>query len=162
LLVVLGAFHDRIEAALDGIAFERVANPDWPRGLGTSLRACARALAAHRGPTLVVACDQPALEAAHLHALLALAAQAPSGCAATAHGESRGIPAVVSASVLAQALDFDGDRGFGAALAALDAAALGVLDAPALRLDVDDAAGLRAAVAAGLLDRDDGGTPPHA
>jgi len=151
-VVVLGAHAEAVRATLVGLACETVSNDRWPEGLATSVRTGAAALASHAGPMLLIACDQPALEAQHLETLLALARAASSGCAATLHGAVRGPPAVVSPEIRARVHELEGDRGLRAVLASLRPGAVGELDAPELCMDIDDTDGLAAAVAAGLVD----------
>lgn len=153
LLVVLGAQAARLQAAIADLPAEVCLNPEWERGLASSLQRGAAVLGAHAGPVLILGCDQPALELQHLQTLLAGAAQARSYCAATRHGDAPGIPAVVSGELMAQARDLRGDRGFGALLARAPQDELAWLDAPALRWDIDVEADVVRAVAAGLLDR---------
>ena len=155
LLVVVGAFRARIEEALTGVACEPVFNPEWESGLASSLRAAAAALAGHAGAVLIVGCDQPALTSEHLLRLLAGAATADSGCAATSHEGCPGIPAVVTATMLQDARMSDGDRGLGARMRKLPANDVSMLDSPELGFDIDDEAGLRAAVEQGLIDPPD-------
>lgn len=152
LLVVIGAHPDAVVAALRGCACETAFNPDWEHGLATSVRTAAAALVGHDGPVLIAGCDQPALAAAHLHALLAGAANAASGCAATLHGDAPGIPAVVPSAMLSQAHALAGDRGLGARLRALPRDAIFALDAPELGFDLDTEDDVRAAIARGWLD----------
>lgn len=152
LLAVVGAFRERIENACADLACEFVFNADWESGLASSLRTAAFALAGHEGPVLVVGCDQPALASEHPLRLLTGAAAAKSGCAAVLHDGAPGIPAVVTAAMLRQALTSTGDRGLGARLRELAADDLYALDAPELGFDIDDEAGLRAAAERGLID----------
>jgi molybdenum cofactor cytidylyltransferase len=152
LLVVVGTPGDAVAAAVADLPCEVLPNPGWETGLSASLRHAAQRLRAHGGPVLIVACDQPALDSGHLQRLLEGAAEASSGCAATAHGDQLGIPAVVSASVFQQAHVLTGDRGFGAHLSALPAAAVARLIAPELQLDIDTPENEQAAIARGLLD----------
>jgi molybdenum cofactor cytidylyltransferase len=150
--VVVGAQRAAVEAALADARCEIVFNDAWQSGLASSLAAAARALGPHAGPAFVATCDQPALEPAHVEALLALARDAPSRCAATRHGDAPGVPAVVPSALLSRACELRGDRGFGPLLAALAPGTLALLDAPALCMDIDDADELAAAVGAGLVD----------
>jgi molybdenum cofactor cytidylyltransferase len=152
LVVVVGAQRAAVEAALAGAPCELAFNEEWKGGLASSLATAARTLGAHAGPTFVATCDQPALETTHVDALLALARDAPSRCAATRHGDAPGVPAVVPSALLSRACELRGDRGFGPLLAALAPGTLGLLDAPALCMDIDDADELAAAVGAGLVD----------
>lgn len=152
LMAVVGAHDDAVAAVLAGLDCEVVINPHWQEGISSSLKCAAQRLRAHRGPTLIMACDQPALVAGHLQRLLDGAARAASGCAATLHGARLGIPAVVSAAVLQQAPALAGDHGLGAYLSALPAGTIAQLTAPELQLDIDTPENEQAAIARGLLD----------
>lgn len=150
--VVCGAQAAAIRKALDGLPVECIDNPHWQEGMAGSLRAAAATLSPYPVPALVLACDQPALEAAHLAALLRAARDASSGCAATRHGERLGIPAVLSPEVLRTAGGLRGDRGFRDALNAVPREAIGVCDAGDLALDIDTPEDMALAVARGWLD----------
>lgn len=152
LLVVLGAQSEALRQDLADLGVDIRINDDWQQGLASSLQTGAAALSAHAGPVLILACDQPALELAHLQALLRGAARARSGCAATRHDGAPGVPAVVSGELMAQARALRGDRGFGALLARLPAHELAWVDDPALGWDIDVEADVERAVALGLLD----------
>lgn len=152
LLVVLGAYRNDIVQALAGVDCEFVVNDEWEQGLAGSLKVAAAALAGHTGPTLIVACDQPALEAAHLRRLLDGAAAADLGCAATLHGGAPGIPAVLAPSWLGHADELRGDRGLGQRLRGLPAGSVWTMAATELEFDIDDDADLRAAIEQGLID----------
>ncbi len=152
LIVVAGASSERIAAAVADLPADVLVNARWETGLAVSLQLAARALAAHAGRVLVLGCDQPALELAHLQALLAGAAHSASGCAATRHGGRSGAPAVLPPSLLQTAAALHGDRGFGQALSALAPGSVFQLHAPELQLDIDTPENEQAAIARGLLD----------
>lgn len=154
LILVVGADHEAIEAAVAGVDAIVVRNRDWQAGLSTSLRAAGKALAGFDGQVLVATCDQPALDALHLQALLQGAASAPSRCAALLHDGEPGVPAIVPAGWLTQqAGGMEGDRGLGQRLRALPQASLYLLDAPDAAFDVDTDADRMIAVERGWLDR---------
>jgi len=156
LLVMLGACHDSVAATLvPSPRVELHEVPDWRDGLSASLVAAAHALRAHRGPVLVTGIDQPALGALHLRALLDGSRSVRSGCAVVMHGERPGAPAVLSHLLFSQVDALEGDRGFGALLAALPEDALFRLQAPSLAQDIDTPDDVRRLRAAGLLDRGD-------
>jgi molybdenum cofactor cytidylyltransferase len=154
LLVVLGAHRDACELGLADIACDIVINEDWQSGMASSLRAAAAALIEHRAPTLILACDQPALEIAHLRQLLAGVATASSGCAATSHADKRGVPAVVTPSLLAESARLQADHGLGGRLRLLPGDAVWTLRAPELEFDLDTEADVETAIARGWLDAD--------
>jgi molybdenum cofactor cytidylyltransferase len=152
VVVVLGARSDAMAASVADLPVECLDNDGWQEGLAASLRVAARALAGFDGPVLVLGCDQPALEAGHLRALLEGAASAASGCAATEYGDALGIPAVIAAAVWREAENLRGDRGFGAALKRLPIDAVWRLRAAELQHDLDTPADLIAATARGWID----------
>ncbi|UYB53698.1 nucleotidyltransferase family protein [Xanthomonas sp. AM6] len=152
-VVVLGAQAEALRPALDGLPVEVVRNPDWSSGMGGSLD-CLRAVV--RDDTaithsLVLGCDQPALDAAHLHDLLAAATRAASGCAVSAYAGVRGMPAVVAHHRWRE-LRLSGDEGLRALFEAMAPESLGCIVAPALALDVDTQQDVLAAVERGWLD----------
>jgi molybdenum cofactor cytidylyltransferase len=152
VVLVTGAGHERIASAAAGLEVEVAFNPRWESGLASSLQLAAHALRLHAGHVLILGCDQPALEDVHLQRLLAGAATADSGCAATQHADRLGSPAVLSAPLLRAAAHLQGDRGFGAYLNALAPDAVWRLHAPELQLDIDNPENEQAAIARGLLD----------
>lgn len=155
LLVVTGAASDAVARVLRDLPGARIDNPRWQTGMAGSLAAAAVHLAGHDGPVLVLACDQPALEATHLQALLDGAHASASGCAACLHGALPGIPAVVPGHWFADIASATegGDRGFGTRLRELPASTRMDLHAPELSLDVDTPQDLDDAVARGWVDR---------
>ena len=151
LVLVTGAHREAVIDVVRGLDCDCIQNSDWERGLASSLQVAAEALPNRDGSVLVLGCDQPALEAGHLVSLLSGARNAASGCAATAHADGAGIPAVVPGAWL-RALSPVGDRGLGDRLRALPMASLSLLHAPELGLDLDTAADVAQARLRGLLD----------
>ncbi|WP_369943930.1 nucleotidyltransferase family protein [Xanthomonas medicagonis] len=152
-VVVLGAHDAALRPLLDGLPVELVRNPHWSAGMGGSL-ACLRAAVqgdAALSHSLILGCDQPALEAAHLQDLLAAAGRAASGCAVSGYAGIRGMPVVV-AQPRWRALRLQGDQGLRALFDAMAPDSLGCIVAPALALDVDTPQDLLAAVERGWLD----------
>lgn len=154
LLIVIATAAENIRAALVDIDAQLIENAHWRRGLSGSLQLAAGRLQGSERPCLLLGCDQPALELAHLHALLNASAQAASGCAAILHQGMAGLPAVVSAELLKAASAVHGDRGLRDALRALARADIALHDYPELQSDIDDAEDLATAIRAGWIDGD--------
>lgn len=152
LLLVTGADASLITSAGAGLGAETVFNSDWSLGLASSLQCAASALRGFEGTVLVLGCDQPALGIDHLRALLRGGGESASGCAATAHADAAGIPALVTMALMQACTQLRGDRGLGAQLTAM-AATVWRMDAPELHLDIDREDDVAAAQALGLLDR---------
>lgn len=151
LVVVLPEASGPLTDAVADLECVQALNPQPQRGMGSSLVVAAPMVQASTR-VLVLACDQPALEAAHLQALLDSASQSTSGCAATLLLGTLGVPAVVPGAWFADLADGQGDSGFRARLRALEPGTVGVLHAPALALDIDTPDDLRAAHELGLID----------
>jgi molybdenum cofactor cytidylyltransferase len=149
--VIVGAHADDVVAAVRDLPVECLVNLRWNEGLAGSVRVALDALAAHDRATLLLTCDQPALDLAHLQALLAAARAAPSGSAATRFGDRVGVPAVVAPAVLRAARAVQGDRGLRNVLNATGAGVI-ACDAPDLGIDIDTPEDVAEAVSRGWLD----------
>ncbi|MCE5233747.1 MAG: nucleotidyltransferase family protein [Mizugakiibacter sp.] len=109
-VVVLGADATAVAAAVRGLAVRPLRAPGWEHGMGASLRAGLDALAPACAGALVLLCDQPALDAAHLEALLAAWRLDPAGAAASAYAGVLGVPAVLPRAWFPH-VDAGADRG---------------------------------------------------
>lgn len=151
VLVVVGAYADDVAAAVRDLPVECVVNGRWSEGLAGSVRITAESLATHAHATLLLTCDQPALEVDHLQSLLDASRRAPSGSAATRFGDRVGIPAVVAPTLMRAALAVQGDCGLRDVLNAEGAGVI-ACDAPDLGLDIDTPDDVAVAVSRGWLD----------
>ena len=151
VLVIVGAHADDVAAAVRDLPVECLVNARWSEGLAGSVRVAVDSLAAHAHATLFLTCDQPALDAVDLHALLEASRLAPSGSAATRLGDRVGVPAVVAPTMLRAALAVQGDRGLRDVLNAAGADVI-ACDAPDLGVDIDTPEDVVLAVSRGWLD----------
>lgn len=135
-LLVLGAQADRIWAATEGLALQRVDCPDPDAGLGASLRAGLVEVSSACEGALVLLCDQPALEADHLQALVAAWQRQPACAAASAYAGVLGVPALLPRAWFDQLPADPGDRGARDLLRGRAAEVLAI-PAPALSVDID-------------------------
>lgn len=151
VLVVVGANAQTVTSSIAGLDAIPVTNHHWESGLASSLQVAGAHLLPSVAAVMVVACDQPAIEHAHLQALLSGASASASGCAGTRHGKALGIPAVVPRAWF-NPVGATGDRGFGNRLRQLPAEAVHALQAPELGLDIDTPEDLARAHLAGWID----------
>jgi molybdenum cofactor cytidylyltransferase len=73
LVVVLGAFGNRMETELKGLQYERVMNEDWQEGMGSSIRVgiqCVLQKHSHCRGAIIMLCDQPYVDVSHLDKLV--------------------------------------------------------------------------------------------
>jgi molybdenum cofactor cytidylyltransferase len=150
--VVIGAHAEAVIDAVRDLPCHAIENARWAEGLSSSLRCVASRLVAAGSCVLVLGCDQPAVDAAHLRVLLRRAVAAPSHCAATAYGSDPGIPAVVPVAWFGNIEAISGDRGFRARLRTLGDALPCVESATDLAFDIDRPGDLQRARELGLVD----------
>jgi molybdenum cofactor cytidylyltransferase len=104
VVVVLGAHASRVRAVLSGIPVLTVVNPEWRRGIGTSIAVGVRAVAEHAPSAravLVMLADQPLVTGAALGRLIrawgrsdARSHDRGGAIVAAAYQGTRGVPAV--------------------------------------------------------------------
>ncbi len=111
VIAVLGYESAPMRSELDGLRVRAVENLLWREGIASSIR-CGMGIL---GPTceaaLLVVCDQPALSAAHLDAMIEACGKAPGRAGASAYGGSVGVPALFPRSFFGELLLLEGDRG---------------------------------------------------
>jgi molybdenum cofactor cytidylyltransferase len=146
VLVVTGHEEARVRAALDGLDVAFVANPQHESGLASSLKAGIAALPAEAAGVVVALGDMPNVTPEVIGRLAQAFADRPEALAVvpTLLGE-RGNPVLLSRAAFAQVATLDGDQGARRLLdAAGDAVAEVPLDDPAIALDIDTPAALKA------------------
>lgn len=147
VLVVAGHAEPALRQALAGCDARIVSAHDWQLGLSRSIRAGIAALPADCRGVLLMACDQPGVEAGALRALLELAH--PRGAVAAGYAGTVGIPAWFPRSMFAALATLEGDTGARQLLR--EGLAPRVLDMPAAALDLDVPADLDTAVREGVF-----------
>jgi nicotine blue oxidoreductase len=119
VVVVLGAAAERVLAAawLPRTGVRTVVNPDWPTGMGSSLRVGLAAVPAEAEAVVVTLVDTPGLGPESVRRLVA--AGGPDGAAQATYGARRGHPVLLGRTVITEvAAAATGDRGAGPWLAA--------------------------------------------
>jgi molybdenum cofactor cytidylyltransferase len=105
VIVVLGASAQRIEEQCDLSDATVLVNDLWSEGMGSSVRLGVAAARDVDGVVLMT-CDQPAVTAAHLRALMAM-----GGVTASAYAGKCGVPAYFPKDAFAGLLELRGDSG---------------------------------------------------
>jgi molybdenum cofactor cytidylyltransferase len=137
LYVVVGSQADRVFGAVADVGAVRVDCDDWQLGLSASLRAGIAALPGDVEGALVALCDQPAMDARHLQALLRAFHAHPTHGVASGYAGVLGVPAVLPRSWFADVMQLSGDAG-ARELFRSQTRAVQVVDAPLLEFDVDE------------------------
>jgi CTP:molybdopterin cytidylyltransferase MocA len=116
VLVVLGTAADEVRATAT-LPGPVIANPDWPTGMGSSLRAGLAALPAEAEAVVVTLVDTPGLGPESVRRLIA--AGGPDSAVQATYGGRRGHPVLLGRTVITEvATAATGDRGAGPWLAA--------------------------------------------
>ena len=148
-VVVLGAEAPWLRAQLHDLRVDTVDCLDWDLGLSASLRTGFAALGDSPRNVLVLGIDQPALDGAHLEALLAAANE--DEAAASAYHDVVGLPVVVPAAWREQVVSLQGDIGLRSVFARRREEVVAV-EAPALARDLDTPEDLAYWRSAGVID----------
>ncbi len=106
VIVVLGASAESILTACDLGETAVVINADWEEGMAASIACGVAMIEGEVDGVIVMACDQPAVTAAHLHALLA-----NGEVIASSYAGRRGVPAFFPAASFDDLLELKGDQG---------------------------------------------------
>lgn len=138
VIVVLGAYAEKIKPELNDLVAVIVENAQWTEGMGSSICCGIASLQANRPEKVLISvCDQPELSAELLVALIA----AQSGdwlVAASQYNGALGVPAVFCSSLFPQLQALTGDRGARALIAEF-ADRVNPVDFPGGGFDVDTA-----------------------
>jgi molybdenum cofactor cytidylyltransferase len=111
--LVLGAAVQSILPLVQNAGAHIVNNPEWPEGIASSIRAGLKAVLLH-GPALQVilmVCDQPFLNSAHLNKLSALAGTTTKGIIASEYKLAAGTPVLFKREYFDDLLNLHGDNG---------------------------------------------------
>lgn len=139
VIVVTGAHHDRVAAALDDLDVQTIENEDWAGGMGGSLAVGVRAML-ERAPAvaslIVLLADQPSVGAAELTQILQAHARHPRRILAARYDGHSGPPCVFPQSCFDELAALRGARGARALLQKY-AERVDAHDLPAARFDID-------------------------
>lgn len=106
VVVVVGANADAVEAELTGESVRVMRNADWAAGPGTSVRTGVAAVGAAEA-VVVLLCDQPFVDAAHVRRLIGEYGATGRPMAASAYAGEVGVPALFVRSCFADLLALD-------------------------------------------------------
>jgi len=109
VIVVTGAYADRVEMCLRELSVTVIRNPHWRRGLGGSLVSGLAASSADA--VLVMVCDQAALEVSDLQRLVDAWTKTANHPAAASYAGVLGVPAIIPRKWFGALGALDGDSG---------------------------------------------------
>ena len=117
IVVVVGDEGERIGIELRTTAARIVHNGGWRRGPGTSIRRGLEHLL-HMDAVVLMACDQPLVNASVIRALIAAREQTRRPIAACRYAKTLGVPALFDGSCFSELMKLPDDSGAKALIAA--------------------------------------------
>ncbi len=114
VVVVLGAYRDRIAPELAGLPITLVDNPGWPGGQATSLKTGLAALylvQKNIDAVLVLHTDQPMVSVGLLMHMLDVWPESGMGIVACRYDTQLSVPALFSRNYVTELLQLTGDKG---------------------------------------------------
>ncbi|MBL0313088.1 MAG: nucleotidyltransferase family protein [Holophagaceae bacterium] len=133
-IVVLGHHAEAVGAALSGLPCAKTINMDWAEGMASSIRTGIAAVPQHATAALLLACDQPAVDADFLRTLIKEYRLEPERIAAASYAGAVGIPALFPRRCFEALKGLAGDRGARALLEDADVLSLPLLGG---EMDID-------------------------
>jgi molybdenum cofactor cytidylyltransferase len=134
----LGAHAESIQATIDLSDVISIVNPDWQEGMASSIRAGVHALPESASAVLILLCDQPLINSAHLQNLLNGWQTAPNRIVVSQYHRSVGVPALFPGEFFEYLLSLNGDRGAKPVLMKFENSLLKI-SLPEAELDIDSA-----------------------
>lgn len=136
IILVLGAHHDLITTNLDLTSINTLINPEWKRGISSSIQAGLKALPAEARAAIIILSDQPLIKDRHFETLVNTWQATPANIIASEYHDSIGVPAIFPKHLFAELHELKGDQGAKAILLKY-AATLVKVPLPEAELDID-------------------------
>ena len=112
VVVVLGAYAERIAPVLDGLPIEIVINPDWELGVGTSIRAGVEALSKHPIQAAILClADQPLISSAVYDRLVSTQAASGREIVTSEYSGTVGVPVLFGRTFFSKLSGLKPDKG---------------------------------------------------
>lgn len=110
-IVVTGAARAEVDAELAGLTVLLVHNPEYPKGMSTSLRAGLRAVRAEVDAVVVTLADQPFVSTEIINALIDLYERTGATIARPRYGDQPGNPVLWDRVMFEALIEQEGDQG---------------------------------------------------
>lgn len=111
VVVVTGHVAEEVRRAVDGLAVERIHNPQWSEGQSGSVRAGLAAVAGEAVAVVFIPCDQPFLTCGLIDQLVARHAAGDAAIVVPTWRGRRGAPVLIDGSLFAELETIKGDAG---------------------------------------------------
>jgi molybdenum cofactor cytidylyltransferase len=111
VVVVLGADHERYGAALEGTPARIVHNPEFARGMSSSIRVGVEALREETRAAIIMLADQPFIDRDVIRRLIDTYRTSGVKIVTSAYGGVRGAPVLFDRALFLELLLLEGDQG---------------------------------------------------
>ena len=114
VVVVLGANAQQVRPEVEGLSLQVVENPQWMKGLSTSIRTGVEALGIEAAPpeaVVLTLCDQPFVSSDDIEALVAAYRSTQRPIIASQYSGTLGVPALFARPLLRELASLSGDVG---------------------------------------------------
>ena len=140
-LVVLGNALEKIKSEISGLNVEIAQNPDWKKGMASSLRIAIESFRKKTNPpksVMILLCDQPLITSDYLKKLFLVFQESTQHAIASEYNDIKGVPAIFDFETLAQFSAEQGDFGARHLIKKLDKEnQLAVMSFPEGAIDLD-------------------------
>jgi molybdenum cofactor cytidylyltransferase len=109
--VVVGCDAEKMTLEIADMPVDVVVNPDWQRGISTSLHSGIRSLQSNIDAAIIVLCDQLKLSTDILNTMIDVYASTRSPIVACTYAGTVGVPALFDRSMFPELLSLEGDHG---------------------------------------------------
>ncbi|MFN3387007.1 MAG: NTP transferase domain-containing protein [Candidatus Thermochlorobacter sp.] len=112
VVVVLGAYAEKVMPELEGLNVRIAENHNWQEGMASSIRAAIGQLqAAQVNAALLMLCDQPLIERDFLQKMMTVWRRVSVPIVAAGYGGTVGAPALFESSCFDELMNLRGERG---------------------------------------------------
>jgi len=109
--VVLGYEAEKMKLEIATLPVDVVVNPNWQRGISTSIRSGIQSLESNIDAAIIVLCDQPKLSTNILNTLINTYTLARTPIVTCKYAGTVGVPAMFDRQIFPELLSLEGDHG---------------------------------------------------
>ena len=139
VVVVLGAYIEKIKAEIDKLPVQIVENPHWQTGMASSIRAGIAAIKqsnSNLDAVIIALADQPLISEAVFNRLIQSYQEKENIIIASSYDDIVGVPALFNRALFAELMQLEGDRGAKALMRKYQDEVLAI-DIPEAAIDID-------------------------
>ncbi|MCX6122730.1 MAG: nucleotidyltransferase family protein [Ignavibacteriales bacterium] len=109
--VVFGYEAEKMKSEIENVLVDVVINPNWQRGMSTSIRSGIQSLETNIDAVIIVLCDQPKLSTDILNTLIDTYTSTRTPIVTCKYAGTVGVPALFDRRIFPELLSLEGDYG---------------------------------------------------